>query len=73
MTPMAPVTYLGSLLPVNLGPVPPGAAAHLTVQTDVTGVATGSRVLLSVKGTSTDPSGNLANFTGVIAVRLIGP
>jgi hypothetical protein len=49
---------------VNLGPVTAGAAAHMTVQTDVTGVATGSRVLLSVRGTFTDVSGNMAGFTG---------
>ena len=69
----ATLPYLGSTLPVDLGPVSAGGAVYMTAQVDVTGVATGSQIPLSVGGTFTDSSGKVSNFSGVVDVQLIGP
>ena len=70
---VSPTKYIGSTLPVNLGPAAADGAVYMTLQADVTGLPTGTDVSFSVQGAFDDTNGETVSFNGVITVPLIAP
>jgi PKD domain-containing protein len=71
--PLAPVTYIGPALPKDEGSLAAGTSVNETLQFNVTGVATGSKVGFGVRGTFIDPDGKTYSFSAIISVTLIAP
>jgi hypothetical protein len=70
VTLLAPVTYAGPALPVNKGSLAPGATATQVLSLNLNGVASGSVVRFTVRGTYQDTAGASFQYSANRLVRV---